>query len=472
MHMTVRKIDKKILGGVSGLALAAATLTSLGAGVSAAEPSTAQAGSTLTVLYSNNYVFNSDALATKWWNGIAKQWHALYPNVTLKLLGTGGTDVDEMNKAAVLFRSPSQTPDVIQLPTTYVGEFAGSGYLLSLNSLVKGPSAPSFWKQMPAGVQQMSTLNGQVYAVNAGNNDSGLLYNKAMLTKAGIKMPWTPHTWADVLAAAAKVKAAEPNVYPLWAGAGVAAGPTNVLQGIGNLIYGSTNPTMYDAKTGKWVVDSPGLRAALQFYQTMFSKGLGAPISQLFRTDSVGQPPTLMRQGKLAISLGSNWYPTIWVQPGTATYWPQAPTAVGIAPIPTENGQSPGGASTLGGWAFAISKASKNSTAAWNFIKLSENPENQLNTALWSGFVPPDTAVGQQAPFVKYAPPFQAGFNEYSKYGISLPNSTNFPVYARALNTVTGNFAQHPSTSITSALSTLKSTITNQLGANSVETQP
>jgi multiple sugar transport system substrate-binding protein len=461
--------QKKMTAGVIVGALV------ISSGVYGATPSQAavldsSGSSTLSVLYSNNYVFNSDALATKWWNGIAAQWAKLYPNVHLKLLGTGGTDTDEMNKAAVLFRDPSQTPDVIQLPTTYVGEFSGSGYLASLNQYVdKAP--PSFWTNMPAGVKAMSTIGGQVYAINAGNNDSGILYNKTMFTKAGIALPWKPKTWADVLSAAEKIKAAEPSVYPLWLAAGVEAGPTNVLQGSGNLIDGSTNPTMYDTKTGKWVVNSPGLTATLQFYKTLYSKGLGAPTSQLFRTDSVGQPPLLMQQGKLAIAIGSNWYPTVWAQSNSSAPWAAAPKDVGVAPIPTENGQGPGAASTLGGWVFSVTKASKNQTAAWNFIKLASSNENQLNTAIWSGFVPPDPSVGDLPAFVNYAPPFQAAFNQYSKYGVALPNSTSFNVYARALNTVTGDFAQTPSTSIKSALGTLKSLVTEQLGSSSVETQ-
>jgi multiple sugar transport system substrate-binding protein len=459
-HHTIRA------AAVAGVALLGATAVA-----ACGTSGNSAAGKSLTVLYSNNYVFNSDALAKQWWTGIAQQWKKMYPGVKLNLLGTGGTDVDLMNKAAVMYRSASTTPDVIQLPTTYVGEFSGSGYLAPLNKFVSGGSAPAFWTGMPKGVQAMSTIGGNVYAVNAGNNDSAILYNKSMLASAGIKLPWQPKTWQDILTAAEAVKKHDAGVYPLWLAAGVAAGPTNVLQGIGNMIYGSVSPTMFDTKTKKWVVNSPGLQATLQFYKTMFAQGLDAPTSQLFRTDSVGQPPLLMKQGKLAISVGSNWYPTVWVQSNSAAPWPQGASTVGVAPIPTQNGQGPGAASTIGGWAFAISKSSPNAAMAWNFIKLAENPVNQLHTALWSGFVPPDLSVGEQAPFVNYAPPFQAAFNQYSKYGVSLPNDTNFTVYARALNTVTGDFAQNPGLSVSSALSKVSSLITQQLGSTAVESQ-
>jgi len=425
---------------------------------------------TLTVLYSNNYVFNSDSLAAKWWGGIAKQWKAKYPNVTLKLVGTGGTDVDEMNKAALLFRSPSTAPDVLQLPTSYISQFAGSGFLLGLDKFVSSPQSAPFWAGFPKGVQDMGRFNNTLYAINDGNNDSGIVYNKTILAKAGIKMPWHPRTWNDVVAAAKAVKQSSPGVYPLWLAAGVAAGPTNVLQGSGNLIYGTHGGSMFDPSTKKWIVDSPGIRSTFNFYKQIYSQGLGAPTSELFRPDSVGRPPLLFKEGKLAIAIGSNWYPTVWVDPSSAAPWPQGAKEAGIAPVPTENGQS-AGTSTLGGWAWGIGAQSKNAEAAWAFINLAETPHNLLTTALWAGFVPPDTNVGQMPAFVNYAPPFQAAFNDYQKYGQALPTDQNFPVYARALNTATGMFAQNPSTTVAQALNTLKSGVTQQLGSSKVESQ-
>jgi multiple sugar transport system substrate-binding protein len=449
-------------------ALAATSAIATSAGASSEHARAQDSSSGISVLFSNNYVFDTDALANKWWSSIAVQWKKADPSVTLTELGTGGTDTDEMNKAAVLFRSPSQTPCVIQLPTTYVGEFAGSGYLAPLNSFVSGSSAPAFWKGMPKGVQQMSTIGGKVYAVNAGNNDSAILYNKVMLRKAGVSLPWVPKTWQQVLTVAEKVKKAEPKVWALWVGAGVGAGPTNILQGIGNLIDGSTNPVMFDSKTGKWVVDSPGLRATFQFYKTVFTDNLDAPTSQLFPSDSVGQPPLLMQKQELAIAIGSNWYTGDWL-PGSGAPWPQAAQDVAIAPIPTENGQPPGYTTTLGGWAWAISQSCPDKSAAFKFITLAQQPTNQLETAVWSGFVPPDTSVGNEPAFIKSSL-YQQQFSQYAAKGIALPNNTNFPVYARALNTVTGDFALHPSMSVSSAVSTMQQMVSEQLGSSSTET--
>lgn len=456
------------LAGVFAVAVATTGITAAAYGAPAATKVHTGASSGISVLYSYNYVFDSDAEANKWWASVAKQWAKANPSVKLTLLGTGGTDIDEMNKAAVLFRSPSQTPCVIQLPTTYVGQFAGSGYLQPLNSYV---GSSSFFKGMPKSVQEMSTINGQVDAVNAGNNDSGIVYNKVFLKKAGIKLPWYPKNWQDILNVAKAVKKANPKVYALWLGAGVGAGATNVLQGIGNLIDGSTNPLMFDTKTGKWVVNSPGLRATLQFYKTLDSENLGAPTSQLFPSDSVGNPPLLFSKGQLAIAIGSNWYTGSFLPaPVGGAPWPQANQDVGVAPIPTEFGQAPGTTTTLGGWAYAVSKACTDKAAAWKFITLAESPANQLLTAIWAGFIPPDSSLDNTPAFVKSSL-YQQQFGQYAVNGVPLPNNVNFPVYARALNTVTGNFAINPSTSISSALSTLSSLVSEQLGSNSTETK-
>jgi len=446
---------------VAGLAAAAVA--------NASSSSSSSLKGTISVLFSNNYVFDTDAQATAWWNSLQKQFEKMYPGATLKQLGVGGTDIDEMNKAALLFRSPSTTPDVIQLPTTYTSQFASSGYLLPLTSDVASASSAPFWAGIPKNVQQMGDYNKTLYAINNGNNDFGVFYNKVMFKEAGLPTNWAPKNWNDILVAARAIHKKLPKVGALWLAAGVAAGPTNILQGIGNLIVGSKEPTIFDTKTNSYVVGS-GLSDALNFYKSVYSDGLGAPISQLFAPNAVGNPPQLFAEGKLAIAIaGANWFPSAWVAKGSATYFPKAAQDMGIAPMPTEDGQAPHYVSTLGGWAVAVAKDTKYPTLAWDLVKLMMDPANQLSTAVEAGFVPPDTSIGASKAFVDSAP-FQAQFNQYAKYGAALPSDPNFPIYARAVNTATGDFVQNPtSTSVSSALSSVSSLITEDCSTCKVE---
>jgi multiple sugar transport system substrate-binding protein len=208
----------------------------------------------------------------------------------------------------------------------------------------------------------------------------------------------------------------------------------------------------------------------LSFYKSVYSEGLGAPTSQLFSPQAVGNPPQLMQKGKLAITMAAaNYYPSAWVAKGSATYWPTAGQDVGVAPLPTIEGQAPGAVSALGGWATAISSSTKHLGLAEGLVKIMMAPHNQLLTAVWSGFVPPDTSIGTTKAFVNSAP-FQAAFNQYAKYGASLPTDPNFPVYARALNTATGDMVQNPSMSVAAAIKVVHDITAQQLGADKVET--
>jgi multiple sugar transport system substrate-binding protein len=429
----------------------------------------AASGKSISVLYTTDQVFDTIPLATAWWSSISKQFAAAEPGVKLDLQPVGGSEADLINKSAIDFRSTSTTPCVLQIPTTALGEFAGSGYLSSLNSDVSGSSAGTMWSGMPKAVQEITEVNGTVYGIDQGNNTSAILYNKTMLAKAGIPLPWNPKNWQDIITTAEKVKKANPKVWAVWLDAGTAASETSFVQGSDNLIVGSTNPANLDTKTGKWVVSSPGLKATLEFYKTIAQKGLGAPTSELFSPAAAGGPPDYMQEGKAAIVISSNWYSGDWL-PGYSAPWPAAAKDVGIAPIPTENGQAPGIATTLTGEALVISKSCPDKAAAWKFITLANNPANQLSTAIGAGFIPADSSVGASAAFTKSSL-FQQQFAEYQKDATDVSSNVNLAVYIQALNVVTGDIMQNPSTSISSALSTINSTVSEQLGPNSVETQ-
>ena len=157
-------------------------------------------------------------------------------------------------------------------------------------------------------------------------------------------MPWKPKTWADLLSAAPLVKAANPGVFPLLA-ARRRRGRSYVdrrCRRSGNLLVGSKNPTMHDPKTKKWVVDSPGLRAVLGFYRTVYAEGLGATSGQTSSARQAASAPAAPVAGqardRARLELVSG---TVGVS-CAAPWRPAAKVRGRHAPIPTENGQAPG----------------------------------------------------------------------------------------------------------------------------------
>lgn len=459
---------------------AAATPSAVAAGSATASSSPFSSGGTggstltgtITAEFDAGLTFDSEAQGLAWWATVKKEFEAKYPNATLNLENTTGNLSAYTTKLALQFRNPSATPDVIQINSQYLGQFGPAGFLQPLNSYVSNGEIPG-WDSYPANVKANDTINGQIFGIDEGENIGAIIYNKKLLAQAGITAPWTPKTWNDILTAASAVKAHVPGVSALGISAGTSTAAGGIAQGTGHLIYGTSQPTIYDTSSNKWVVDSTGIRDTLTFYKTLFGDGLGVPVSELFAPNAIAALPTLLSQGKLAIAIGENWYPGSFVIAGSGSTWPAATTDAGVAPIPTENGQAPGVASTLQAWAVAISKASKNYQLDLGLIQIMQSDANIVSIANTAGFVPPVPALAADPTFVNFAP-LQGEIASYLPHAQALPSyQTGYSAWVSGMEQATGALASDPSgTSVSKAVSLLKSVVETQLGSGSTTTLP
>ena len=219
------------------------------------------------------------------------------------------------------------------------------------------------------------------------------------------------------------------------------------------------------------VVDSPGLLQTLDFFHTMFSKGLGAPTSQLFSPNNAPNIPSAdFKKGTLGIAVGANFLAGNWTKQVSFPYWPQASTAIGIAGLPKVNGG--GYASTLSGWDYGISSTatSAQATAAFNFMNVAQEQTNLIDAGNWAGWVPPVQSDWTVPLYTNFAAPFNQEFGELLPSSSELPTSANYSVWVQGIEEASGTLAQTPSTTGAQALSQMKSFVTNQLGASAVVT--
>jgi multiple sugar transport system substrate-binding protein len=426
----------------------------------------------VTLMFNPGWEFQTEEDGNKFLANVKRDFAAAYPKATLKILPISGNLAATVEKMSLAFRNASTAPDVAQINVQYAGLFASSGFLLPLDQFLTPDDAP-FWQGFPAEVKAHDTVDGKVYAIDEGENVSALFYNVPMLQKAGIALPWQPKTWADILDAARKVKAANPGVYPLWLHAGETGAAGAMAQGTGNLVYGSSTPTIYDTSTSKWVVDSPGLREVLDFYKTAYGEGLGVDPSIVLSPTANGAPPDLMSKEKLAITLGGGWMIPAWQLPGTGATWSNLGSELGVAPIPTVTGQEPGHASTLQAWASMVSKNTKNPALAWALIKVMMSEANQTFAANYAGFVPADKAVRSSPAYTGFAPHLDE-LSSYVEFAKSLPgNQPDYPVWFTALEQATGKIVDDPANaSVEDLVSTMAQSVTSQLGPEKVQTVP
>jgi multiple sugar transport system substrate-binding protein len=157
-----------------------------------------------------------------------------------------------------------QAPDVADYGASFVPGFAGAGYLLDLTPyLNKWGDWQSFYPDVR---NQIVQPDGKIYALPHEANTQTLFYRKDVLTRLGVPTQ-QPTTWPELIARLKQItqKTGQPAiVLP----AGSAWGGGTFGEGFLNVMLGTGSP-LYDEKSKKWVVQSPGLTQTFALYDEL-----------------------------------------------------------------------------------------------------------------------------------------------------------------------------------------------------------
>lgn len=348
----------------------AATALALTACSSSSSSGGGSGGKTLKVAYVK---FGNEIQVDAHMQKVKAQFEAAHPGITVKLDPIAAAENDYYTKIDLMMGSGSTAPDVVYEDTFLINSDIKAGYLAPLDSYL---ASWSDWSQFPDTAKSAARgIDGKTYGVPMGTDTRALYYNKAMLTKAGIAMPWKPKSWQDVLAAAKAVKATSPGVTPLNVYAGKPDGEGSTMQGFEMLLYG-TQDTLYDSASKKWTAPSKGFTDSLQFLKDAYSGGLTlSPQTELDPNIPNVVAGQMLPQGKLAIDLDGSWVTGTWGTSG-AKPWPEWNTVIGEAAMPTQDGSGKGSISMSGGWTLSVTAKSKNKDLGAQFIELALNKEN------------------------------------------------------------------------------------------------
>lgn len=351
----------------------ASAAASPGAGQSAA--ATGGAPITLTIAANSVVGGKSDQEASWITNYVIpnfqKAMAAQGKNVTVQFNGTGVADEDYKAQLALDLKSGSGA-DVFDMDGIWIGEFAEATYIKPL-TVVAGSDVDSWdgWAQIPTAVQDNLSFGGQRYGLPMGTDGRFLYFNKDVLAKAGLPADWQPKSWADIISAAQTIKAKVPGVTPLQIDAGTAMGEATTMQGVLPLLAG-TGVKIYDESTQKWQGDTPNVEAVLNFYQQVYSSGLGDPQLQV-AAKGRDQSFQLFSQQKIGILAESDYMWRGILNPDGGDF-PMAnrETEVGYAFMPAQN---PGSGirkqdyvSMSGGGGRVLNPNSKNPQEAWALL--------------------------------------------------------------------------------------------------------
>ncbi|KPI06819.1 extracellular solute-binding protein family 1 [Actinobacteria bacterium OK074] len=370
------KLRSRLIGVAAVTAATALAATGCGSG------SSGSSAKSIKVVYWQN-LDSSNKLQANYLASVVKQFTKANPGTKVTLVPVTASENDYYTKIQLMMRSPSTAPDLVYEDTALINSDIAGGYLKPLDAYT---AKWADWSQYATAAKGAVTgaSDNKVYGVPDNTDTRGIWYNKQLLKKAGISVPWQPKTWADVLAAARKVKAKLSGVTPLNLYTGTAGGEASSMQGFEMLLYGTPagDKSLYDASQKKWVVGSQGFKDSLDFVHTVYSEKLGPSVSDALGANfgtTVGTE--LFPEGKLAIDIDGSWMPNNW-NSSAAKPWKEWQSVIGTAAMPTQNGQAPGRTSMSGGWAWSVPAKAKNADLAWKF--LSTSLETKANSAKWN----------------------------------------------------------------------------------------
>jgi multiple sugar transport system substrate-binding protein len=274
---------------------------------------------------------------------LAKDFMAQNPGITVKVTPIAW---DVAHDKLLTSIAGGETPDVSQMGTTWMGEFAKTG---ALEEVPDSIDMDAFFE----GARDTAIVDDTPYGVPWYVETRLLYYRKDIAEKAGITEP--PRDWDELKEMARALKEKGGAKY------GIALSPNNWQE---FLPFVWQNGGEVTNEQGEWSFDSPEVVEALEYYKSFFEEGLTA--------ESVPEG-FAVEQGFIAgthpMFFSGPWHMGLIEDQAPADFadkW-------AIAPMPERDSKT----SFVGGSDLVVFKDSENKDAAWKFVQFLIEPQTQ-----------------------------------------------------------------------------------------------
>lgn len=296
------------------------------------------------------------------------------------------------------------TPDVAEVGTTWVGEFADAGALVDLAPRVRDAGLSD---GLVNGLVEAGTLGDALYGMPWYAGVRSVIYRTDVFTELGLQ---PPTTWDELVAVAQRIKDARPDMVPLPIAGDDEFVVYPFLWGAGGQVATQNG--------GTWVsgVDSPQARQGIQFYADLALKhGFSTPAAANWRGTDTSDA---FAKGQAAMIFSGNWVPKAIVEDA-----PDLQGKIGAFPIPgPTGGLAP---SVLGGSLLSVFETSDDQDLAWQLVEMMGTGEFAAKWAQQSGYFPGSTALLDEA--VRSPDPLVAPFaRQMAESGRSVPVTPTF----------------------------------------------
>jgi multiple sugar transport system substrate-binding protein len=329
--------------------------------------------------------------------------HAVQAKVTII---PASSFVQKLGTAA----SSGAGPDVSSIDLVFAPYFASAGALEDITAVA---DALPYKEALSPSHRRLGTFENATYALPFTAEASAIYYNKDLFKKAGLDPEKPPTTYAEMRAAAKKIRALGSDYYGFtFAGA---CGGCNVFE-FAPHVWASGGDVLSEDGT-KATLDTPQVTEALQFYRDLWSDG---SVPSAAKNDAGTQQVPLFTSGKVGmVTLGAFAIPTM----------EKAKINFGVTPIPGKDG---GQASFAGGDVISVITGTKNKAGAEDFVKWATDEEAQTFLAK-NGSVPvrtdlvPKIYASQGAAYKVFGDLMGIGKTPYSVVENAVFNDNNGP---------------------------------------------
>lgn len=306
------------------------------------------AGKTTTISW---WQFWTDAGIKPLIQEMAKEFEALHPGVKVDLVDLTWGEGHE--KIAIALSSGSG-PDVVELGSDWIAEFAASGHLSDITTAVDSiRHGYLMW--------DAATFNTRIYGFPWILGTRVLFINTDLLSQAGYEKEFLPGSWNELLEAATKVRNLGANIY----GFGSNSAERHRLYKKFLPFLWANGGDILSPDRKSCLLKSPEAVAALEYYLKLCQTGI---------TDTQRGLEDLFLDGKIGFVISGDW-----LLKRIKNDKPNFPLATSVIAGPSGSQSS---ISFAGGEYLAINSASPYAETALALIRFICSPDNQIRFCL------------------------------------------------------------------------------------------
>ncbi|WP_336216206.1 ABC transporter substrate-binding protein [Nonomuraea sp. LPB2021202275-12-8] len=320
-------------------AVAGATVLAAGCGSGAKTP--AQGGKAEITLWQQKFTDQEDA----WYKKAVTAFNKAQDKVVLKHVIVPADTWDQKMKAA---QAAGKAPDVYTVNYSKVPGFARTGVIQALDPLIPAEK----WTGLQESVLESVRYKGQKYAYPMLVEPSAVLfYRKDLFTQAGLDPNRPPATWQELIDHGKKLTTKD------VAGVVTAANQIDMAWSTWGLQWNAAGHLPITDDWSAPQATDPKYKQLLQVYQTLYQEGImpKQPLAPYADANPLGQ-------GKAAMMVCGSWAASVLLQD-----YPKVVGNIGVAALPSFDGDTTKPTATLGGWTLVVDAKSKNAQAAADF---------------------------------------------------------------------------------------------------------